>query len=195
MFAKKISYLTISSLFMTSAFAANNSDLQLNFGLTDYDNFTDTSSDIKFKGINYGITYLYSFLDSKVTPVLGGGINVHRVNYSGSLGDRTLQSSDVILKVGAKINITEKFNLFALLHSGYAYYNSLTTPLIKGHYDLKNTFSYGSSLIGSFSLSENINLGIGYTYNRRTMNEKNVITSYDAQYNENSFNVILGYSF
>lgn len=185
MFAKKLSYFTVSSLFMTSALATTQSDLQLNVGYTEYSNYS-------FTGLNLGLSYLYSILENQITPVVGGGINSYLMKPTSYGSDSTtLNSYDGVIKAGVKFKIGDNFNLFALLNAGYAFYTSFP----KRNHTLENTSSFGSSIIGTYNVTESMNVGLGYTYNRRNMKEKdNNFNSY-IFFHEASLNVILGYSF
>ncbi|MGY3804342.1 outer membrane beta-barrel protein [Pigmentibacter ruber] len=197
MFAKKLSFTLASIVITTSAYAArNSSDVQINAGYTNYSGFSDAAYDNNFNGGNLGVTYLYTLFNDMIAPVVGGGLNSQLMRYSFSNGNTlTLNSYEGVIKVGAKFELADNFNMFALVNAGYSFYNYFATSYNKGDENLKNTYSFGASLIGTYDLSESLNVGLGYSYNRRNLNVQNTNYNKDFQYNEHSANVIVGFNF
>lgn len=135
-------------------------------------------------------------MNDKMTPVVGAGLNSYLMRYSyNSASSLTLNSYDGVLKADAKFNVVDNVNLFALLNAGYSFYNYFAASFDKGDLKIKNTYSFGASLIGTYDLSRSLNVGLGYTYNRRNLNEQNTNFNKDFQYNEDSANVIVGFNF
>ncbi|WGL59628.1 outer membrane beta-barrel protein [Pigmentibacter sp. JX0631] len=197
MFAKKMGYTLASLVLTTSAFAAKkSSDVQINAGYTNYSGFSDGAFDNNFNGGNLGVTYLYSIYNDKIAPVVGGGLNTQLMRYSYSNGETlTLNSYEGVIKAGAKFELVEKVNMFALVNAGYSFYNYINTSFNKGDFKVQNTYSFGASLIATYDLSESLNVGLGYTYNRRNLKVQDTNYNKDFQYNEHSANVIVGFNF
>ncbi len=195
MFAKKLG-LAVSALFLSTSAFARQSDVLVNAGYSNYSGFSDSAFKNNFNGGNLGVTYLYSIMNEKMTPVVGAGLNTHLMRYSNDSGSNlTLNSYEGALKAGAKFNVVDKINAFALLNAGYSFYNYFAASYDKGDLKLKNTYSFGASFIATYDLSESLNVGLGYAYNRRNLNVKDTDLDKNYQYNEHSANVIVGFNF
>jgi hypothetical protein len=223
---KKLFLLINITLIAPNAFAVENNSSSSNFnldiltgiGYTQYnEQSTDNSpySDVVLRGGNLNVSALYSILNtSKVSPVVGGGLNLTYVSGSenvGSLGTKEVDMSSIslIANGGFKFIPSSAFSIYTLANFGYALSNNhtteITTPYNSYNVDskIKNHYYYGANLIGTYEILKNFNIGAGFIYNRHTMsiesatlaNSETVSSGIDPSFNEYSANIMVVFNF
>ncbi len=153
--------------------------------------------DDNFSGGNFGVSGLYSFLDSSaITPVIGLSLNVTSlVNIPNSLGvEYSIFDISTIGRVGVKFSLFKDLRIYGLGNIGYSpikmfMLKSKTNAEIES---FSNNYLYGASVVAAYEFFSSKSLGLGFTYNKKHFSgkfEKIGIKELKMDYNEFGVNL------
>lgn len=202
---KKILSCFAVALLSSGAFAkGNDSNLMFQGGYTRISNYSDNLNYPTLTGWNIGSMYLASFIESsRVHPVVGGGLNYYytsgKSDYtSGESLNLTLSSLDAVGAGGVKFNLTDNIDLYALFNLNislvsYMKYEYRGYNLSAGT-KIYSAGLYGFSVIPTYNISDDFNIGFGYSFGKRIINVKNDFSNVDKVYTatEQSINLVFG---